>query len=220
MPPTCTTPNRRKFSREKREGAALLIVLFILMMATGTAVFALQSTQFEQRAAGSLLQAARTRYVAEAATMGVLASCDERGTAGCADVHGDVAGASNYFTEAQRKKYSLSPWGTREPVFQLDNTILMAGLTADPTSSRFKAPVVADDHELNPSGTATAFTPSFMTVIEKWQVPNLSEGRDEFRLVVSTYGELQIAAENAVAVGQRGGHSSVSVTRAFFDVKE
>jgi hypothetical protein len=207
-------PRRSRRAQQAREGAALIIVLFILMMATGTAMFALQSTQFEQRAAGSLLQSARTKYVAESATMGVLALCDEKGVAQCAD----LSHQRNAF-ELERPKYALPKWGGVESVYQLDDQNIK--VPADPSTSAFKASVVAKDADVSGGGAATAFAPSFVALMEKWEVPSPGDVRKRYRLVVSTYGALRIGAEAASTTGElRGGHESVSATRAFFDVKE
>jgi hypothetical protein len=203
----------RKKTSKKQQGAALLIVLFILMMATGTAVFSLQSTQFEQRAAGSLQQAMRTRYVAEAATVGVLAYCYELGPAGCVD----LKRAPSNVEPKVREKYALPISGTTEVVYQLDQRDLTG--TSFPSSDAGVSPVIPPDTEISGGGTATAFTPSFLTVMEKWEVPNPGESRQRYRLVVSTYGQLAVAGEAVASDELRGGHESISATRAFFDVR-
>ena len=204
---------RAQQRRQRREGAALLIVLFILMMATGTAMFSLQSTQFEQRAAGSLSQAMRTKFIAEGATVGVLALCYELGPS-CAE----LKRAQENLTENRRLKYALPQYGGRETVYELSQT----DLTTGDTSGSWKAEALPTDRTLAGGGTARAYTPSFTTVMEKWNVPNPGETRPRFRLIVSTYGQLQSDAEAglALAAGEvRQGHESVSATRAFFDVK-
>lgn len=203
---------RRKIRKKKREGAALLVVLFILMMATGTAMYSLQSTQFEQRAAGSLQQAMRTRYVAEAATVGVLAYCFELGPAGCID----LKRAPYNVEKTVRAKYALPKAGDTEVVYQIDQTDLSGSSFL---SDAGVSTIIPPDKEISGGGTATAFTPSFLTVMEKWEVPNPGETRPRFRVVVSTYGQLAVTGETLAADELRGGHESISATRAFFDVR-
>lgn len=212
MPTQHDRRNRKK--KLQRKGAALLVVMFILMMATGTAMFSLQSTQFEQRSAGTLQQAMRTRYVAEAATMGVLAYCYELGPAGCVD----LKRAPDESDGGVRDKYALPNRGTAEVVYQLDSTDLTG--RSFPQGDGGVSGLIPSDKEISLGGTATVFTPSFLTVMEKWQVPNPGETRERFRLIVSTYGALGLAGGQAPGTGEfRGAHESISATRAHFDVR-
>ena len=202
--------------RERREGAALLIVLFILMMSTATAVFAMQSTQFEQRAAGSLQQAMRTKYVAEAATVSVLGFCLELGSTGCADMKQSL----DQFN-SQRAKFGLPNWGAQETIIELSPADLV-GSTWTATGGVLPSDAVISD-AAGQGGAASAYTPSFITQMEKWKVPNPGETRPRFRMVVSTYGLMAVGAAGATdAIGTneaRAMHETVSATRAFFDVR-
>lgn len=71
-------PARRR-SRERREGVALLIVMFIILMATATAYFAIHATAFEVRASGHVRQSMQTQYVAETGAVAALAWVDRQG---------------------------------------------------------------------------------------------------------------------------------------------
>lgn len=210
----------------KREGAALLIVLFVLMMSTGTAVFALQSTQFEQRAAGSLQQAMRTKYVAEAATVSVLGLCLQMGTTGCTDIkRANTAPAAEL---ARRQRFAL-------PNYKATQTDVVYELTAADlpavAATAFPIAVLPTDRELSnagASGAASPYTPGFTSLVEKWEVPNPGETRQRYRLIVSTYGQLTYDTDNNLATNDdvapaadefRGAHESISATRAFFDVR-
>jgi hypothetical protein len=211
-------PSRSRRSharRQRREGAALLVVLFILMMSTATAVFAMQSTQFEQRAAGSLQQAVRTKYVAEAATVGVLGFCLELGSTGCADMKQSLDQFSS-----KRAKYGLPNWGAQETIIELSpddlvgSTWTTALLPSDSTIS----------DAVGQSGAASPYTPSFVTQMEKWKLPNMpGETRPRSRMVVSTYGLMSVNSASATdATGTneaRAMHETVSATRAFIDVR-
>ncbi len=188
-----------------------MIVLFVLMMATSTAVYALQSTQFEQRAAGSLHQGLRTKFVAEAATIGVLQFCYQTTTTGCAD----LKRASDNLTDALRDKYALPNWGASEPIYQLGPSDLTGANF--PKADGLTSGIIVPDSALASGGTATSFRPDFMTVMEKWQVPTPSETREHYRLIVSTYG--QLSYDTASTNTTRGAFESISATRAYFDVR-
>lgn len=68
---------RRRRARKQREGIVILVVMLMIMMATGTAMFAIQATQYEQRAATSVAEANWARGVAECATMAGLAYVED-----------------------------------------------------------------------------------------------------------------------------------------------
>jgi len=197
--------------RQRQSGAALLIVLFILMMATGTALFAMQGSQFEQRAAGSLYQAMRTKFIAEGATTGVLSLCFELGPA-CAD----LKRAPENYALSKRQKYALPVYPTSdgaELVYELSNADLKG-------TASWQAEVLPTDAQLAGGGTVMAYTPSFSTVMERWEMPTPGETRPRYRLIVSTYGQLGADVETTLAADeQRFGHESVSATRAYIDVK-
>lgn len=211
---------RRRRPRRREQGAALLIVLFILMMATGTAMYSLQSTQFEQRAAGLLRQTMRTRYVAEGATVGVLAYCYELGPVGCADLRRAPEGAQA--TIDARKKYGLPEYlgaAATEPTYQIGPADLPS--TSFPSGGGDAGVgMLPPDSQLAGGGAAAPYTPGFTTFMEKWQVPNPGEARPRYRLIVSTYGQLALASPDAREASElRFGHETISATRAFFDVR-
>jgi len=217
--------SRRSSRRQKREGAALLIVLFILMMSTVTAVYAMQSTQLEQRAAGALQQAMRTKYVAEAATNAVLAMCLELGSTGCVDLkHGTL-------TTNDQSRYGLPTIGTTELNRTTITSLDFSGPSWPVNANDTGSSVLPDDSSISGSAaTAYPYKPDFMTTVEKWQVPAPGESRPRYRLIVSTYGILNLgratgvdpgglSVESDTATDIRGAHESVSATRAFFDVR-
>jgi hypothetical protein len=72
---------RARRAREKREGIVVLIVMLVLFMATGTAVFAVQSSQYEQRASTSLGESNWARGIAECTAMAGLAYAEETAAA-------------------------------------------------------------------------------------------------------------------------------------------
>lgn len=196
----------------KREGAALLIVLFILMMSTATAVFAMQSTQFEQRAAGSLQQAMRTKYISEAATMSVLGLCYELGPKDCVT---NFASLNNW--DGNRAKFAAPSWGGVERVIEI--------LPNSYSTATWPVPMLPSDSVLvdlttNTSGAASPYTPSFTNTMEQWQITDLNPtSQPRFRLIVSTYGMLNVTGAVDASTTARGNHESISVTRAFIDQK-
>lgn len=199
----------RKNRREKREGAALLIVLFILLMSTGTAVFAMQSTQFEQRAAGSLHQVTRAKYVAEAATVNVLALCYQGGTTGCTDIKRD----SQDLSGENRQRFGMPNYGAAETIYSLTQADFPIA-----ANTNFLVDAIDTDKELG-AARASTYTPAFMSVLEKWEVPNPGETRQRYRLIVSTYGAVGVGTDVQATGELRGGHEAISATRAFFDVR-
>lgn len=71
-----------KRSIERREGAAMLIVLMVLLMTTATATFAIHSTSVEIRAAGHMRQAVQTEHLAEGAAYAGVSYLDRLGASG------------------------------------------------------------------------------------------------------------------------------------------
>lgn len=71
-----------KRSIERREGAAMLVVLLVLLMTTATATFAIHSTSIEIRAAGHTRQAGQAEHLAEGAAYAGVSYLDRLGAAG------------------------------------------------------------------------------------------------------------------------------------------
>lgn len=221
------TSRQRKLRAKKRarqEGAALLIVLFVLLMATTTAVYSLSSTQFEVRAAGALHQSMRTKFVSEAATVGVLGLCYELTAVGCTD----LKRANGNLDSTTRQMYALPDWGSLETVYSLSGADMVG-----PAYTLPGAPLLADDVTISGvtvgsgGGAAGSWTPSFLSVVEKWDVPQPGQTIPSFRLIVSTYGALNYDADRNLntiddVVGTnelRFAHTTISATRAFIDIR-
>ena len=68
----------RKYT-DKREGAAMLVVLMVLIMTTATATFAIHSTTMEMRSAGYARSSMQTMYVAEGGAYAALGYVDAIG---------------------------------------------------------------------------------------------------------------------------------------------
>lgn len=70
--------SRRAQKRQRQEGVVILVVLMMLLMATGTALYAMHSTSYEQRASSSFGEANWNRSQAECVTMAGLAIVEEQ----------------------------------------------------------------------------------------------------------------------------------------------
>jgi hypothetical protein len=69
-------------ARQKREGVVIMIVMLMIVMATGTAMFAIQSTQYEQRAATAIGEANWARSISECTAMAALAFVEDSKSGG------------------------------------------------------------------------------------------------------------------------------------------
>ncbi len=75
--PTRSSRDRRHASR--REGAVMLVVMLVVLMVTATGMFAVYSTTYELRSAGTFRQAMQTQYVAEGGVSTGMALIDTMG---------------------------------------------------------------------------------------------------------------------------------------------
>lgn len=67
--------------KKKQEGAVMLIVMFILLMSTATAMFAVHSSAFEIRSAGHFRQAQQAQVIAESGLASAMLFVDQMGPA-------------------------------------------------------------------------------------------------------------------------------------------
>jgi len=72
-------PETKKAPSQKREGAAMLVTMLVLLMSTATAVFAVHATQYEIRSAGAGRQALQTQYVGETGGVAAIQWLDQYG---------------------------------------------------------------------------------------------------------------------------------------------
>ncbi|MBX3269716.1 MAG: pilus assembly PilX N-terminal domain-containing protein [Sandaracinaceae bacterium] len=91
---------RRTLPRPSREGAAMLVVLMVLIMTTATATFAVHATTVEMRSAGYARVAMQTNYVAEGGAYAAL---------GYVDAIGARAAFTQYSRTRVRANTSLAP---------------------------------------------------------------------------------------------------------------
>lgn len=68
---------RARRSRQRREGLIVLLLMLVLVMASSTAIFTVQSTQYEQRSASAVGEANWARGLAECAAMAGIAYAED-----------------------------------------------------------------------------------------------------------------------------------------------
>ena len=78
-------PSRSSRARMKREGAVMLVVMLVVLMVTATGMFAVYSTTYELRSAGTFRTAMQTEYLAEGGISTAMAFVDVMG-AGSVDI--------------------------------------------------------------------------------------------------------------------------------------
>jgi len=77
-PETTPEPTRaRRSARPEREGSVMIVVMLVLLTVTALAVYSVQATTYELRAAGHARQAMQAQYVGEAGLVAALAMMDD-----------------------------------------------------------------------------------------------------------------------------------------------
>jgi hypothetical protein len=76
-PKTSLAPRRRR--RQREDGAVMLVVMLVVLIVTAAAMFAVHSTTFEIRSAGTFRQAMQTQYLAEGSLTTAMAMIDSMG---------------------------------------------------------------------------------------------------------------------------------------------
>ena len=79
--PRIVSRPRADASRKREEGAVMLVVMLVVLMVTATAMFAIYSTTYELRSAGTFRQAMQTQYIAEGGVTTAMALIDTMGAA-------------------------------------------------------------------------------------------------------------------------------------------
>lgn len=135
---------------EKREGAAMLVVLMVLIMTTATATFAIHATTVEMRSAGYSRTAMQTAYVAEG---GAYAALD----------YVDAIGARAAFTQYSRTRVTAStPIAPNQPTLNRETNLLRIEMTDFDGGYDVNAPPVERDVTRTPSlGPRTNLVPTF-----------------------------------------------------------
>jgi hypothetical protein len=74
-----STRTRQSKSKQRREGAVMLVVMLVVLMVMATGMFAVYSTTYELRAAGTYREAMQTDYIAEGGIATAMALVDTMG---------------------------------------------------------------------------------------------------------------------------------------------
>jgi hypothetical protein len=140
----------RRLRKEREEGAVMLVVMLVVLIVTATAMFAVHSTMFELRAAGSQRQAMQTQYVAEGSL-----------TAGLAMI--DVLGAGNIDLAMQRAPIDAGRQFTpEEPAYGQSTPHYRAYMADFLTMPGVIAPPVETAGYGGSFGTTLGYTPDFI----------------------------------------------------------
>jgi len=200
-------PDRENITpAREREGAAMLIVMLVLLAATATATFAIHATSYEMRASGYGRQAMQTRYIAESGLQSGIAMVDEMHPA------------------------SLEPAMQRStpPVLAPIEPNLLPGKTMYRmylSDFAITAPPIETDPTLTPSlGPYVAYQPQFILDINdnytftRPLAGDRADGYGALRFIAATYtsrGRTQITGSDVRTVGDtRDYHEGASDARA------
>lgn len=206
----------RRAPRTAREGAAMLMVLMVLMMSTATATFAIHSTMMELRSAGYGRQAMQTSYVAEGAAYAGLA-------------YMDAIGPQASFIQYSR---TTVPAGTEfvpgSPTTQAASNILRIQMEDFATAAGVSSPPVELEVSRTPSlGPRTLQQPSFIVDgTDLYRTYRQVAGRDQTGRDPMTYARLNLTARGTLSVpsdpdpaeGERAYHETVVSARAMAEM--
>jgi Tfp pilus assembly protein PilX len=199
MTPLHTRRALRK--RQGQEGVVLLVVIMLLLMATSTALWALQSTVFEQKASTSVLEMVLSRQGSECAALAGIA-LEENGTARASLLDNNWT-ASAAPAQSLPRKYNVPPptgvltspmW--TDPLYQC----------GDQMARTVRGRLLHESYQYgNQSATSGPFT-------------NQGSAMQPRSLVVITgFGELFLPNDQPDRGGVRLLHEVTTQTRAFFD---
>lgn len=176
----------------------LLVVLMMLLMATGTAVYAMQATVAEQKASGSILEASISRAASECVTMAGISMEDQSAVPTGLDAAW-TAGAGSAMSYPT--KFSL-------PV------------PTNPTAASPGLPFA--DAATFPLGAAGFICPTTTRQVRGHLLHESlfytgTGGVQRRRVVITGFGELFVDNDPVDSANFRGIHEVVSLTRAYFD---
>jgi hypothetical protein len=204
------TRRSRHQTHQEREGAAMLVVMLILLATTSLAVFAVQTTSYEVRASGFARQAMQSEYIAEAGLQSTLTLVDRLGP-----------GVINHTIDTQAAsgvaKPTLSPF---EPEMDQHSEVLrLFGEDMDAFTASGTAPVSIDA-----LGARQAYTPSFAVDIYDHYLtsrPIPGYPASTFQFFNATYtsrGRMRLTAGDRTVVpatDPREYHETASAARAY-----
>lgn len=229
------TSRRQRRAAQRREGTVLLIVLLIVTMATGTAIYALNSTTIEQRLAGQLSEGVWTVCVAEGAAMSGVADWETQGEQGA------VSGIDQRWLQAGAPpplfttRYGVSAptlgavAGGQAPVRTFDGSadaprFSVARFPAG--AAGFVPPLRSALPPFDAPGPSPRVT-DFRSITTSWTAPMVG-GQSRSRAEVTGFGETRLGSDvsdglplpgvaTAATASQRGLHTTVAMVRAYVD---
>jgi hypothetical protein len=205
----------------RQEGAVLLIVLMMVMMAAGLGTFAASNATYELRAAGGVVQGKRLARAGEAFAEAV-------GSRFAQLKLDAVAPPSAGWTDpsdppvALRQSYGLPGYNNDTAIGE----ILLATFEND-TTGCFPVTPTPDDAAIS-AGAASPYRVSGRALVELWEMPappgeaigavnGVRVGRTRYRAAVTAYTSMLVPDEAHRATDTRGLHENVGVARAFYD---
>lgn len=179
----------RKNPVERREGAAMLIVLMVLLMTSATASFAIHSTTMEMRSAGHSRQAMQASYVAEGGAYASLA-------------YVDAMGAQAAFVQYSRTRVALdTPYAPGSATLGRETNLLRITMEDFVGSPGVEAPPLETELAAHPSlGARSAYVPSFsVDGTDLYRSYRQVAGRDQSGRDPMNYVRLNMTARGRMA---------------------
>lgn len=218
---THRTANMR--ARQKQEGSVILVVLLVVMMTGGLAMFAAQSATFESRALGSVRQVQRLRRASESFLVTVESFLAERSIGGS----GLLEPADRRFTDptlqSHRDAYGLPAYAGDASLYQ----VRPDGFTGE--SFPLRASTALPGHELA-AGAISPFAFDGVALIELHELPadagqgigqnsSMAAGQKAYRACTTVYTRMSLPSAGAPGADPRAMHESVGVARAYFELR-
>jgi hypothetical protein len=179
-----SAPERSKSTRPapEREGAAMFVVMLVLLMTTGVAIFAVHTTTAEIRAAGAARQALQTQYVAESGLMAAIAYSDVIQPAGVDhSLQSSVPGGAPYMSQFFEPELQAGKHNYRLYLSDMTTSAAPAGFPIETDAAR------------GPSLGRTALAPWFIVDINDdhiYTAPiagHRSDGAGSLQFMAATY---------------------------------
>lgn len=179
----------RRSPAARREGAAMLIVLMVLLMTSATASFAIHSTTMEMRSAGYSRQAMQAGYVAEGGAYASLA-------------YVDAMGAQAAFVQYSRTRVPANtPYAPGAPTFDRETNLLRVTMDDFAIAPGVEEPPLETEVAASPSlGARSVYQPSFMVAgTDLYQTFRQVAGRDQSGRDPMSYVRLNMTARGTMA---------------------
>lgn len=199
MNPVHTRRARRK--RQSQEGVVILVVIMMILMATSTAVWALQSTVFEQKASTAVLEMLLSRQESECAALAGVA-LEEDSTARTAGLDGNWLASASPSQSLPRKYNMPAPTGVlTSPSWS--NALFECGAQM---GRSVRGRLLHESYQYQSPGPVSG---PFNNQGSAMQPRSL--------VIITGFGELFLPGDQPDRGGVRQIHEVTTQTRAFFD---